>query len=128
MFLGFFFLKITKLSASNNFDSDCIWGFTLSLTSVKISSFSFLAIMSKGVFLVSVASNPSSTYFLDTSVSNLLSGCRCWLKILTSLKTLSPNKSYNFIALLTVISEFSLSYFIIILLVTPIFFDNAFKE
>src|SRR3990167_3268954 len=127
-FLGFFLRNITRLSASSNFDNDCIWGLTLSLTSVRIISLSFFAIMSKGVFFVSVASNPSSTYFFETAVSNLLSPCSLCVNTSIRLKTWCPSTSYIFIALLIVTSEFSFSYFVTILLVTPSFLDSALSE
>src|SRR3989338_11497007 len=63
--LGFFFLKMTKLSASSSFDRDSKSFLVLSPIPVSIISSSFFAIMSKGVLLVSAALKPSAPYFLE---------------------------------------------------------------
>ena len=67
MSFGFFFLNITKLSASKSFDKEEKSGLVLSPISVSISSSSFLAIISKGLLFVSVASNPRSIYFFENA-------------------------------------------------------------
>src|SRR3989338_4764481 len=85
--LGFFFLKMTKLSASKSFDNEEKSFLVLSPIPVSISSLPFFAIMSKGVLLVSDASSPKSMYFLEKSDLFLLFISLLLEKIFISLKT-----------------------------------------
>src|SRR3989344_4898258 len=88
--LGFFFLKMTKLSASRSFDREEKSFLVLSPMPVSISSLPFFAIMSKGVLLVSDASNPRSMYFFEKSDPYLLFISLLLEKMFISLKTWCP--------------------------------------
>src|SRR3990167_3360600 len=88
--LGFFFLKMTRLSASRSFDREEKSFLVLSPIPVSISSLPFFDIMSKGVLLVSDASNPKSMYFFEKSELYLLFISLLLEKIFISLKTWCP--------------------------------------
>src|SRR3989338_774305 len=85
--LGFFFLKMTKLSASKSFDREEKSFLVLSPMPVSISSLPFFDIMSKGVLFVSDASNPRSMYFFEKSDPYLLFISLLLEKMFISLKT-----------------------------------------